>query len=56
MARTRWAPIRPGDRYGLVIALIVASYLAAAAVDENSWSSVVLLIQVGTVWLAFSVS
>ncbi len=44
------------NRYGLVILLIVLTYAVSAAASKRPFTSVVILVQLVTVWLAFSVS
>jgi hypothetical protein len=47
---------RAEDRYGLVIVLVVLSYVIAAAWDSDLGRLVMLLVQLVTVWLVFTVS
>jgi len=46
----------PTDRYGLVIILIGIAYVATAATHGSSGQSAVVLIQLLTVWIVFTVS
>jgi hypothetical protein len=58
-ALNMFAPLRgfsPANRYGLVIALIAVTYVVTAAMHGSSAQSVVVLVQLLTVWLVFTVS
>jgi hypothetical protein len=46
----------PTNRYGLVIILIALTYVVTAAMHGSSAQSVVVLVQLLTVWLVFTVS
>jgi ion channel len=46
----------PANRYGLVVALIAVSYVVTAAIHGSSAQSAVVLIQLLTVWIVFTVS
>jgi ion channel len=46
----------PTDRYGLVIVLIGLAYVVTAATHGSSAQSVVVLVQLLTVWIVFTVS
>ena len=50
------AEARAEDRYGLVIALVILSYVIAAAWDSDLGRLVMILVQLLTVWLVFTVS
>jgi hypothetical protein len=50
------AQARAEDRYGLVIVLVGLSYVIAAAWDSDIGRLVMLLVQLVTVWLVFTVS
>lgn len=44
------------NRYGLVILLIVVTYAVSAATSKRAFTAVVVIEQLATVWLVFSVS
>jgi hypothetical protein len=44
------------DSYGLVLLLIVATYVLSASLDERIGSSIVLLVQIASVWFALRTS
>ena len=46
----------PANRYGLVIALIAVTYVASAAAEGPVAQALVVLVQLVTVWIVFSVS
>jgi ion channel len=47
---------RSTDSYGLVLLLIVATYILAASVQQRWGASLLVLAQIGTVWLALHTS
>jgi hypothetical protein len=46
----------PANRYGLVVALIAVTYVVTAAMHGSSAQSAVVLVQLLTVWIVFTVS
>jgi hypothetical protein len=46
----------PANRYGLVLALIVATYLVTVGAHGRIGQAVIVLVQLLTVWIVFSVS
>jgi len=58
-ARTGIARIRefsPAGRYGLVIGLIAVTYVVTASAHGSSGQSIIVLVQLLTVWIIFGVS
>jgi hypothetical protein len=56
---TRLGVIRgfsPANRYGLVLALIVVTYVVTVGVHGTAGQAVIVLVQLLTVWIVFSVS
>ena len=44
------------DSYGLVLALVIVTYVVSVSVDESRAASIVLLVQLVTVWLTLRTS
>jgi len=53
--RQRWH-LTTANRYGLVLVLILITYVVSVATDDRVGAVVVVLIQLATVWIAFTVS
>ena len=43
---------RSSDSYGLVVVMILVTYVMAAALSERWGATILVVVQIGTVWLA----
>ena len=55
-ARRRGRPFRFDDSYAVVLALVVMTYVVSVSITETSATSIVLTVQLATVWFALRIS